>query len=382
MKRRELLCWAAALPFATTLAAFGAPQVTAGRYRRHLVLIELKGGNDGLNTLIPGDDPAYTRLRPTLAIDPAQRIPLSQGMALHPALAPLLPLWQAQQLALVQGVSYPQPNLSHFRSIEIWNTASNSQDYLDQGWLTRCFAANPNALSSDGVVIGPGDFGPLCGGARALALNTPEQLQNHLRLAGDTEAATGNQGLDRILAVEAEIREAGSRLAGDIPTTLDFPSTPFGQAMRSTTRILAGGQTSVVKVAHGSFDTHGNQAPTQARLLGELADGLVSLQTALTQLGLWQDTLVLSYAEFGRRPQENGSRGTDHGTVNVHFALGGKVNGGLYGETPSLSQLKDGNLPYVVDFRQLYATVLEHWWQLPSAPILDGRFQPVEFLKA
>jgi uncharacterized protein (DUF1501 family) len=139
----------------------------------------------------------------------------------------------------------------------------------------------------------------------------------------------------------------------------------------------------VVRVSLNGFDTHSGQAPTQGRLLGELADGLVAMKSALVELGRWNDTLVLTYAEFGRRPKENLSNGTDHGTSSVHFALGGRVAGGLYGEAPTLAHLdSDGNPPFALDFRSVYATVLEKWWDLRSADVLRGRYAPVPFVRA
>ena len=143
------------------------------------------------------------------------------------------------------------------------------------------------------------------------------------------------------------------------------------------------GGVAVVRVTLSGFDTHGGQPATQARLLGELAQGIVALKSALDELGRWDDTLILTYAEFGRRPKENLSSGTDHGTANVHFALGGRVAGGFYGEAPSLERLGgDGNTAYAIDFRNVYATVLERWWGMPSTATLGGKFAPVGFVKA
>jgi uncharacterized protein (DUF1501 family) len=138
----------------------------------------------------------------------------------------------------------------------------------------------------------------------------------------------------------------------------------------------------VIRLSLSGFDTHRGQSATQARLLGELAQGIVALKSALDELGRWNETLLLTYAEFGRRPRENDSAGTDHGTANVHFALGGRVAGGFYGEPPSLDRLAgDGNTGYALDFRDVYATVLERWWGMPAQPALGGRFSPVPFVR-
>ena len=164
----------------------------------------------------------------------------------------------------------------------------------------------------------------------------------------------------------------------------EFPATGFGNAIRTASQVIANpAGVAVVRVTLSGFDTHGGQTATQARLLGDVAQGVVALKSALGELGRWDDTLVLTYAEFGRRPKENLSNGTDHGTANVHFALGGRVEGGFYGETPRLDRLNgDGNTAFALDFRSVYATVLERWWNVPSTTVLNGRYAPVAFLRS
>jgi uncharacterized protein (DUF1501 family) len=393
MKRREFLRSAAAWPLARAAApllSFGAAEVAvaaapaAAGYRRPLVLVELKGGNDGFNTLVPYTDPAYYALRPKIAIARDDVLQLSDRVGLHPALAPLLPSWQDGRLAVLQGVGYPQPNLSHFRSIEIWDTASSSADYLQDGWLTRTFATRPvpASFAADGVIIGSQDLGPLAGGGtRAIALGDTEQFLRRARLA-QPGLAGGNHALAHILKVEGDIVQAASHLSGRTTFTTTFPSGPFGSAVRTACQILANPTgVAAVRVTLSGFDTHAGQPGTQARLLGEIAAGLVALRSALTEIGQWDDTLVLTYAEFGRRPKENQNNGTDHGTANVHFALGGRVRGGLHGAAPDLARLSgDGNVAYALDFRDVYATVIERWWGMDSRAALAGRFAPVGFV--
>ncbi|WP_206119006.1 DUF1501 domain-containing protein [Chromobacterium fluminis] len=160
------------------------------------------------------------------------------------------------------------------------------------------------------------------------------------------------------------------------------PAGAFAQAVATLTDTLSRGVSiAVARITLTGFDTHGNQLPTQARLLGELADGIALLRTRLQSQGRWDDTLVLSYAEFGRRPRENGNRGTDHGTANVHFAAGGRVRGGLYGQSPQLAGVGDGNLPCAIDFRQIYATAIQSWWGKDAHNVLGGRFAPLPILK-
>ena len=391
MNRRNFLRFAAgasvlpgAMLSAESVAWAAAP--AGARYRNLLVLIELKGGNDGLNTVVPYASPVYYALRPKLAIPRDQVVRLSDAAGLHPALEPLLPLWKGRELAVLQGVGYPEPNLSHFRSIEIWDTASKSAEYLQDGWLTRAFAAapTPSDFAADGVIVGSPDLGPLAGaGTRAIALVNTEQFLRQARLALP-EGTARNRALQHILKVEADIVQAASHLNADHAFTAEFPQSGFGNAIKTACQVIANrAGVAVVRVTLSGFDTHSGQPGTQARLLGELSGGVVALKSALVELDRWNDTLVLTYAEFGRRPKENLSNGTDHGTASVHFALGGRVAGGLYGEQPPLDRLSgDGNTGYAIDFRSVYATVLDHWWGVPSTGPLGGKFAPLPILRA
>lgn len=405
MKRRSFLSMGAAasatlwLPraFGAQLDGLGASR--ARGYDNLLILVELKGGNDGLNTVIPFTDPAYYQLRKNIGIKREQGIQLDERTALHPSLQPLMPLWHSQQLAIVQGVSYAQPNLSHFRSIEIWDTASRSDQYLREGWLTRAFAQSPvpPGFAADGVVIGSAEMGPLANGARAIALVNPAQFVKASRLATPVSLHERNPELAHILDVENDIVKAADRLRptqGQAQLKTVFPGGAFGSSIKTAMQVLAAGDTSqekpksgqgvaVIRLTLNGFDTHQNQPGQQAALLKQLAEGFASMKSALTELGRWDDTLVMTYAEFGRRPRENQSNGTDHGTVAPHFVMGGRVRGGLYGVPPVLARLDgNGNLPVGVDFRQLYATVLGPWWGLDSSAILQQRFEPLPLLRA
>ncbi|HTS55354.1 MAG TPA: DUF1501 domain-containing protein [Burkholderiales bacterium] len=384
MNRRNFLKSAGALSWIAVgpelaFAAGSAP------YDRLLVLVELKGGNDGLNTVVPYADREYYALRPRLAVPRDQVLKLDDRAGLHPSLQALMPLWGARELAIVQGVGYPQPNLSHFRSIEIWDTASDSAQYLDQGWLARVFSRNPVAsdFAADGLVVGSQEMGPLSGGTtRALALADPQRFLRQADLVTDT-GRSRNPALEHILKVERDIQQAASRLTVDIELKTTFPPGPFGNALKTAAQVIGGrGRVAAVKVSLNGFDTHSSQIATQSRLLQELAGGLTAFKAALVEVGKWDTTLILSYAEFGRRPKENQSGGTDHGTANAHFVLGGKVKGGLHGPPPALNRLDgNGNMAFAVDFRALYATVLERWWGLPSADILGGRYATLDVVK-
>ena len=382
LRRRGVLAIAAVAPF-TGLAAF-AQVLDATQRRPLLVLVELRGGNDGLNTVIPYADPAYARLRPRLAIDRDKVLKLTPETGLHPALAKLLPIWEDKRLAIVQGVGYPDPNLSHFRSIEIWDTASKSDEYLDAGWLARAFekAPSPAGFAADGVVVGPGGMGPFAGrGARAIALANPDQFLRNARLArGEGEAR--NAALAHILRVERDVLTSAQRLHAQKAFTTTFPQGAFGNQVATACQLAANeAGISVVRLSLDGFDTHAYQLARQEALLRQLGEGLAALRAALVETGRWESTVIATYAEFGRRPRENHTGGTDHGTANAHLVLGGRVRGGLYGAPPALERLDgEGNLPFAVDFRAYYATFLERLWGADSRSVLGGRHAPLDFI--
>ena len=401
MKRRQFLSLAGATgayalaPSAFAYAPAGAP---ASGYGNVLILVELKGGNDGLNTVIPFADPAYAALRPKIGIRRDQVIQLDDKTGLHPALQPLLPMWTGKQLAIVQGLSYPQPNLSHFRSIEIWDTASRSDQYLHEGWLTRTFRERPvpNGFAADGIVIGSAEMGPLANGARAVALVNPAQFEQQSRLATPVSLKQTNPALAHILDVENDIVKAADRLrprSGQFVLKTAFPGGAFGNSVKTAMQVLASTDTpggapqsgqgvAVIRLTLNGFDTHRDQPGQQAALLKQLSEGFVAMRSALLEMGRWNQTLVMTYAEFGRRPRENQSNGTDHGTVAPHFLMGGRVAGGLHGVAPELARLDgNGNLPVGVDFRQLYGTVLSEWWGVDAASVMGQRFDVLPVLK-
>ncbi|MDQ6881586.1 MAG: Twin-arginine translocation pathway signal sequence domain-containing protein, partial [Pseudomonadota bacterium] len=247
MQRRKLLRLGAGLTGAALLTAHapgwaqGVARRAAGASDRILVLVELKGGNDGLNTIVPYGDPLYAQLRPTIAIPGGDVLRLDAGAGLHPALQPLLPLWEKNQLAIVQGVGYPQPNLSHFRSIEIWETASRSNEYLSEGWLARGVHAGFGggaALTAEGVRIGSSDLGPLAG-ARAVSLNDPQAFVDGARLASP-RALQGNPALQHLLSVEADISHAADGLRAErYPFAAVFPAGAFGNGVRAAAQVVA-----------------------------------------------------------------------------------------------------------------------------------------------
>lgn len=374
MQRRDFLKFASLFPamhFAPVAHAAGPD------WSRILVLIELNGGNDGLNTVVPYADPRYYALRPRLALARDSVLPLSEQLGFNPALEALMPAWQARELAVVLGVGYSEPNRSHFRSIEIWDTASDARQTLTDGWLARLFAAAPPPADhvAHGVVLGHG-LGPLAGG-KALVVNEPQQFLRQAGRLPETARRDANPALAHLLGVRAETRRAAGalreRLAQPVEAGADFPATRLGRQLETTARLLASGvPVAAIKLSYSGFDTHSNQRATHDRLLRELAEGSAAFRQAMRRHGLWERALLLTYSEFGRRAQENGSAGTDHGTAAPHLLLGGRVRGGLYGMQPPLDRLVDGDLAHRVDFRQLYLTVAQRWWGV-RADFLAGR---------
>lgn len=354
------------------------------RWDRVLLLVELKGGNDGLNTLVPFADRRYREARPKLAIPRDDVLQLSETHGLHPSLKPMMAIWEARQLAIVPGVGYAHPNRSHFRSIDIWDTASEADAYLSDGWIARLFGQTrpPEGTAADAVAVGRAGLGPVAGpDARALTLDDPQAFLANARRVRKADGQKDNKALAHLLSVQDDILSAAAvmeeKLKKTAPLKTEFPKHRFGKDLATCARILAAGvPVPVLKVGLTGFDTHQNQMGTHERLLRELAEGLSCFRTACTEAKLWDRVLVMTYSEFGRRVAENGSAGTDHGTAAPHFLLGGKVKGGFHGEHPPLDDLDSGDLKFTTDFRRLYATAARSWWNLPAEGL--GKFKPVD----
>lgn len=369
MDRRQFLLGASTL--SVVLAARSA---LADQTHRVLVLVELKGGNDGLNTVIPYADPHYHQFRPGIGVARDKTLQLDEHVGLHHRLEALMDAWKARDLAIVQGVGYPAPNRSHFRSIEIWDTASSSNQTLSEGWVSRAFEGVqlPHGAGVDAIVADTNAL-PVTGpGLRTIVM---QDAANFLHQAAAMKEAqdpigNGNPALRHLLDVRREVNAAAVGLHaklrdGPAPAYAFAADNGFGHQLDLATRLLlARVPVMAIKVALLGFDTHANQAPTQERLLGFLAAGLATFRKNLVAANLWNDVAVLTYSEFGRRVRQNASGGTDHGTAAPHFVMGGKVKGGLHGAYPSLADLQDGDLKHTVDFRNVYSTLAQGCWGL------------------
>lgn len=367
---------------------------------RILVVVQLSGGNDGLNTLIPFSDDAYQRARPSLAIAPAQRIALDDSIAFHSALKPVMGLLEQGQFTAIEGVGYPNPNRSHFRSMEIWHTASDSDRYAREGWIGRYFdnccsgAPEPTA----GIFLGaelPQAFEGTSGAG--IAFETPRNFgyvaagkadsPSNFRRLNEPQSAPDNASLDFLRAVTDNANVSADRIhaiAGRVRNAAPYPKTAFGQGLATIAQLIAGGLgTRIYYIPLGGFDTHAAQAANQARLLGMFAEGLSAFYSDLGKLGLADRVLTMSFSEFGRRVGENASGGTDHGTAGPMFLAGPAVRGGLAGVRPDLGRLdSNGDLQFTTDFRAVYASVLEGWLGADPARVLPRTFSRLDLLKA
>lgn len=359
--------------------------------QRILVVIQLSGGNDGLNTIVPYADDAYHRARPTIRVTDDKLLKIHDDIGLHVALAPLQALYDAGGLAIIQGVGYPNPDRSHFRSMEIWQTAE-PDDYGATGWIGRIFdhtCGNAGCSPTAAVCIGQTLEPPLIGDSpTGIALTDPEQLYKMTELTGrqlaESAPPAGDTQIDflRRTALDAmasarQIRDASR--AGR--PQVDYPQTALGRQMATVASLIAGGMdTRVYYVSQDGYDTHANQANSHERLLGEFAGAVSAFQRDLQKRGFGDRVLGMVFSEFGRRVQENGTGGTDHGQAAPMFLFGQPAKGGLHGDHPSLSQLAKGDLRFGIDFRRVYATVIQDWLGVPAAQVLTEVNQPLPLL--
>ncbi|MBL3599407.1 MAG: DUF1501 domain-containing protein [gamma proteobacterium endosymbiont of Lamellibrachia anaximandri] len=386
MNRRDFLRLVSAAPVWSVMPVWSRQGNPV--FGRTLLLLELNGGNDGINTLIPYRESAYYRQRPTLALPVDQILQLNEQTGMHPALESLMPLWEAGEMAWIQGLGYPQPNRSHFRSIAIWDSASASDEIKSEGWLSPVVKALPlrDQKPLDGIMIGR-NKGPLAGeGMRVVSLSDSDVFLRRAASVKPVGQISGNPALQHILQVQREIGHAAAalreRLTAQTHSIVDrFPSSRFGRELALAARlIISGVDVPVIKVAQSGYDTHSHQSAKHRRLLTEVAKGLAAFRSVLTESRDWNRTLVMSYGEFGRRVAENASAGTDHGTAAPYFVLGGAVKQGLFGEAPSLTSLDGGDLRFTVDYRRYYGTVASKWFGVSGTGIAEQRHDPLGFI--
>jgi len=383
--------------FARAARAAGQISVPGSAVGRSLVVVNLQGGNDGLNTVVPFGDPTYYNVRPSLNVGQGDVLKLDTYLGLNPKLASLKALFDQQRVAILQGVHYPNPNLSHFRSTAIWQTAAPDK-YLSTGWVGRYLdhANMPTNNLFKGLAIGP--VLPELMVADKTDVPTVADLRG-FKFSGQrdeqrqADAILNGQGnrysfqspyLQLVQDVEYDAHASSMKLphlVSGYKSGVPYPKTPFAQGLNLIAAVAASNVgTKVFYVSLGSFDTHVQQRGRQDGLLQQFSDGVKAFYDDLAAHRMDDKVMLMTFSEFGRRVQENANRGTDHGTAAPMFIVGGGVKGGVYGDHPSLSDLDFGNLKWHTDFRSVYATVLEKWLGVGSAPVLGSQFGTLNFI--
>ncbi|HEY9289138.1 MAG TPA: DUF1501 domain-containing protein [Candidatus Dormibacteraeota bacterium] len=391
--------------FANGVAAAAADAPNAAPSNKILVLVQLAGGNDGLNTLIPYQEGAYHDARPTLRQDQGV-LTLNNQLGLHPNLKGLKASWDAGNLAIVQGVGYPNPNLSHFASMSVWETA-NVQGGIGDGWLGRYLnyldqvGESPNH-ALEGVSAGALVPAEMRSSAPVTALSSIKsfrlQAVNEHGTQVDVEnplmkfyGAFKSSGpapfgalLDTTLSEALQASHALQQTDAGYQAKATYPvNSPIASSLKLVAETIVSGLG--VRVAHvtlGGFDNHAREKLVHDKLLLDLDQALAAFMQDMSGHGLGDQILVMTWSEFGRRVKENGSAGTDHGTAAPMFLLGTPVKGGLYGSEPSLTDLDNGNLKFTTDFRSVYASVLQGYLNAPASELLGGSFETLPLLKA
>jgi uncharacterized protein (DUF1501 family) len=408
MHRREFLKSTAAtsslvafqglLPNFLGRTAAQAPEAQrAGARDTILVVVQLTGGNDGLNTVIPYNDADYARLRPTLKQTTHHRI--DDRLAFHSSMEACQRLLQDNALCVVQGVGYPNPDQSHFRSMDIWHAASTER-VLTEGWIGKALRHIPSATSfhlasqnepAPLALTGAPARVPSIGRLddfqlrqQAVSAADRRQQRDLLDAASRPQEAGGLLDFVQRTAVETyassrRLQEIGRNYEPRAP----YPASELGNHLKLAAQLIdAGLGARLFYVTLDGFDTHAAQAAVHANLLRDLSDSLAAFYRDLAARGHGERVLIMTFSEFGRRAAENGSRGTDHGSGAPILLIGGRVRPGVVGAHPSLTNLDDGNLRHHTDFRQVYATLLDRWLGVPSRQVLGGAFTSVDCLRA
>ena len=345
----------------------------AAKTGRRIVLIELSGANDGLNTVIPFTNDRYFDLRPKLAIQKDARFNISNSLALHSALTDLGSVWERGDLAVIQGLGYPGANRSHFKSIALWETGGDGSGSGETGWLTEdieglgsAYDFDAHGISLDG---GMGVFTSKNG--VWLSMTSAEQFKRLSQTAMTAKTTSQNPALEMLLTRAAALNSSMERITNKLNTSrgrnFNMRAGDLGRQLSlASTLIAAGIDTPVLKVKIDGFDTHEDQPRRHQRLLEDIGRAMSGFAQQMRKIGQWDNTLVLTYSEFGRRAVENSTRGTDHGTAAPHFLAGGSINGGIYGKHPSLSKLIDGDMQFTMDYRSVYDWVLSRWFEIEN----------------
>ena len=363
-----------------------------------IVLLQLSGGNDGLNTIIPFEDSLYYNARPSLGIRKEDVIKLNNLTGMHPSLQPLKALYDEGMVAILQNVGYASPDRSHFRATDIWLSASDSNVVVDDGWVGRYLAKvlpDHNPINSEhpmAIQIGSTQSALLectCQGTMGISFESPNQFYQLIN--GSTadndpppDTIAGNQlkYIKEIAALSIRYAQIIKEKADSVENKATYPNTRLARQLAIVAELIAGGlETPVYLTSIGGFDTHANQAGSHANLWTTVAQAIEAFQTDLRLLGIEDRVVLMTFSEFGRRVNQNGSGGTDHGTAAPLFVIGRNVYGGVYGNNPDLTDLDNsGDIKYRYDFRQLYATLLTQQLGMPIDRMPDVLMRDFETL--
>jgi uncharacterized protein (DUF1501 family) len=417
------LSWTVPTFLANTFSALQADamdrstQITTGKDSTILVVLQMAGGNDGINTVIPHGSDHYYKARPRIGIKADQVLKINDQIGLNPGLKGFKELYDQGSLAIVQGVGYPNPNRSHFRSTEIWQTASDSEKFEKYGWIGRYF---DNACSGSDPTVGVniGRQMPQAFAAKVpkgVSVDNPQNYrfinsengtdgqqmeQSYRELNGQMVEENSGGSIGGISGLPPQKQNRGSvmdfleRTALDAQVSSDeiraisarvdtkgaYPGSQLGNSLKLVAKLIGGGlSTRIFYVSQGGYDTHTNQVGTHQRLLQDLGDSVKAFTDDLKAQGNMQRVMVMTFSEFGRRVSDNANSGTDHGAAAPMFVIGQHVKAGLLGQYPSLAptDLYQGDIKYTVDFRSVYAAVLENWLRTRSEPILGKKYQPL-----
>ena len=384
IRRRDLLKGTVALGLTSLMPPIAARP--SSRDLPVLVVVELSGGNDGLNTVVPFADDAYYRHRPTIGIPESQVLKLDDHFGLNPGMSGFEKLWKNNQLAIIHGCGYERPSYSHFTSMAYWHTGTpNGGDEF--GWMGRTADVMRSKKAED-ILINVGSTQSL---AVKSAIHTPlvfddpmrfqrSYWMNQVDFSSSVEPSHKNSNREFLKAVDVSAKTSAKRIRNawsDYETNVDYGIVPM-DLPKVASCIDAGLETQLYHVSfrNNAFDTHVQQPNLHRRLLSYASDAIFGFVNDLQRLGHGDRVVVMVYSEFGRRVPENANLGTDHGSANNMFFIGNKVNGGHYGVLPSLVNLIDsGNLAYTTDFRQVYATAIEDWLNVDSTKVLKGSFE-------
>jgi uncharacterized protein (DUF1501 family) len=357
-----------------------------------MVVIQFSGGNDGLNTVIPITNDIYYKERPKLAIKKDKALSLTDEVGLNPALEAFKGLYDEGNLSILNNVGYPNPDRSHFRSMDIWHSASNSNEYVHTGWLGRYLDAQCKGCDNPTQILEVDDLLSLAlkgNEKNGLAFTDPRRLysSSNERFYKDINAAHqgSEETVDYLYKTMSETLSSADYIfqqSKKNPTAAAYPATEMGKNLKTiASLIMSDINTKVYYLSLGSFDTHVNQEAQQKRLFTELNDAVKAFTADLKKNNRFDDVLMMTFSEFGRRVSQNASNGTDHGTANnMFFISGGLKEKGILNDMPDLKDLNQGDLKYKVDFKNVYATVLNKWLGSNDVAILGKKYEPLNFI--